>query len=46
MAVSKRIYEQNVFINCLFDRDYAVIFDAIVFAVTDCGFRPVCARNE
>lgn len=46
MALSKRRYEQNVFINCPFDRDYALIFDAIVFAVFDCGFRPVCARER
>src|SRR5258708_31957290 len=46
MAVSIRTYEQNVFINCPFDRDYAVLFDAIVFAVFDCGFRPVCARER
>lgn len=46
MAVSRRVYEQNVFINCPFDRDYSVIFNAIVFAVFDCGFRPVCARER
>jgi hypothetical protein len=46
MAVSGRVYEQNVFINCPFDRDYAPIFDAVVFAVFDCGFRPVCARER
>jgi len=46
MAVSKRVYEQNVFINCPFDRDYTPIFDAVVFAVFDCGFRPLCARER
>ncbi|MGZ8787562.1 MAG: hypothetical protein ACXW4P_04940 [Thermoanaerobaculia bacterium] len=46
MAVSRQGYEQNVFINCPFDREYAPIFDAIVFAVFDCGFRPVCARER
>ena len=46
MAVSRRVYDQNVFINCPFDRDYEPIFDALVFAVFDCGFRPVCARER
>lgn len=31
-------YDQNVFINCPFDRPYKRIFDALVFAVFDCGF--------
>jgi hypothetical protein len=39
-------YEQNVFINCPFDPDYAPIFEAIVFAVNDAGFRPKCARER
>ena len=39
-------YEQNVFINCPFDSDYAPIFEAIVFAVNDAGFRPKCARER
>jgi hypothetical protein len=39
-------YEQNVFINCPFDRDYAPIFEAIVFSVNDAGFRPKCARER
>ncbi len=33
-------YEYNVFINCPFDRPYKRIFDAVVFAVFDCGFIP------
>lgn len=28
----------NVFINCPFDRSYKPIFDAVVFAIFDCGF--------
>lgn len=36
MAAAK--YDQNVFINCPFDRPYKRIFDALVFAVFDCGF--------
>jgi hypothetical protein len=39
-------YEQNVFINCPFGADYAPIFEAIVFAVNDAGFRPKCARER
>lgn len=39
-------YEQNVFINCPFDEAYAPIFEAIVFAVNDAGFRPKCARER
>ncbi|HYC89221.1 MAG TPA: hypothetical protein VEO54_08430 [Thermoanaerobaculia bacterium] len=39
-------YEQNVFINCPFDSEYAAIFEAIVFAVNDAGFRPKCARER
>lgn len=30
----------DVFINCPFDKEYRAIFDAVVFAVLDCGFRP------
>jgi hypothetical protein len=39
-------YERNVFINCPFDAEYAPIFEAIVFAVHDAGFRPKCAREK
>jgi hypothetical protein len=39
-------YEHNVFINCPFDAAYASIFEAIVFAVNDAGFRPKCARER
>ncbi len=46
MAVSTRQYDENVFINCPFDREYNPFFDAIVFTVTDCGFRPNCARER
>lgn len=46
MTVSKRQYEQNVFINCPFDSQYTPLFEAIVFTIADCGFRPVCARER
>jgi len=39
-------YDQNVFINCPFDSEYAPLFEAIVFAVSDAGFRPKCARER
>ena len=35
--------ELSVFINCPFDSEYAVIFDAVVFATICCGFLPRCA---
>lgn len=36
-------YASDVFINCPFDDEYRSIFEALVFAVFDCGFRPRCA---
>jgi hypothetical protein len=39
-------YDQNVFINCPFDQEYAPLFEATVFAVNDAGFRPKCARER
>ena len=39
-------YSQNVFVNCPFDPEYAPIFDAIIFAVHDCGFVARCALEE
>ena len=45
MAVEE--YNSNVFINCPFnDDDYKDIFEAIVFAVFDCGFRARCSLEE
>ncbi len=38
-------YAYNVFINCPFDRGYRPIFQAIVFTVIDCGFKPLCAMS-
>jgi hypothetical protein len=31
-------YEDNVFINCPFDKQYKPVFSAIVFAIHDAGF--------
>jgi hypothetical protein len=44
--MSNEEYADNVFINCPFDPEYAPIFEAIVFAVNDAGFRPKCARER
>lgn len=38
-------YSNNVFINCPFDDDYSTIFNAVNFAIFDCGFIPRCARE-
>jgi hypothetical protein len=42
----KRKYNKNVFINCPFDSRYRPLFNAIVFAVYDCGFVVRCALEE
>jgi hypothetical protein len=31
-------YGRSVFVNCPFDEEYRYLFDALVFAVQDCGF--------
>jgi hypothetical protein len=31
-------YVRNVFLNCPFDTDYKPIFEALLFAIMDCGF--------
>jgi len=41
-----RDYNENVFINCPFDTEYKPLFNAIVFAVFDCGFIVRCALEE
>lgn len=33
-------YDRNVFINCPFDAAYRPLFEAVTFAVYDCGFYP------
>jgi hypothetical protein len=38
-------YDTSVFINCPFDADYRPLFEAVVFAVYDCGFHPRCAME-
>ena len=39
-------YNDNVFINCPFDKDYKPLLDAMVFTVYDCGFIVRCALEE
>jgi hypothetical protein len=36
-------YERSVFVNCPFDKAYKFLFEAIVFAVHDCGCVARCA---
>ena len=39
-------YNDNVFVNCPFDLAYKSLFDAMVFAIHDCGFIARCALEE
>jgi hypothetical protein len=39
-------YDGNVFINCPFDAGYKALFNALIFAVHDCGFVARCALEE
>ncbi len=41
--MARNEYHKAVFINCPFDAHYKPLFEAIVFAVLNCGFRPRCA---
>jgi hypothetical protein len=36
-------YGRSVFVNCPFDKDYRPLFEAVVFAVHDCGHVARCA---
>jgi hypothetical protein len=44
MAAGK--YDKCVFVNCPFDDDYTDLFEAILFAIFDCGFIPRCGLEE
>ena len=46
MAARRDRYRQSVFINCPFDNQYWPLFEALVFTVIACGFRPRCALEE
>ena len=39
-------YNDNVFINCPFDKAYKPFLWAIIFAIQDCDFTPRCAQEE
>lgn len=41
--MTSRTYDNSVFINCPFDSAYRPLFEAVTFAVYDCGFFPRCA---
>jgi hypothetical protein len=43
---SKMDSTKSVFINCPFDQDYASLFEAIVFSVVSCGFKPRSALES
>lgn len=45
MSKIPKDFETNVFINCPFDDLYDPLFNAIVFAVHDIGFRPRCSKE-
>lgn len=44
--IEPAFYQRNVFINCPFDDTYKPLFQAIIFTVLACGFRPRCAQEE
>lgn len=44
MAAAK-LSTDDVFINCPFDADFKPIFQALIFAIFACGFRPRSARE-
>ena len=39
-------FDKNVFINCPFDKEYFPLFQAMVFAINDCGFISRCALEK
>lgn len=41
-----RAHTRDVFVNCPFSDDYRPLFDAIVFTIQACGFRPRCALEN
>ena len=41
--MARSAYNENVFVNCPFDSEYQPLFEALVFAVHDCGFIARCA---
>lgn len=39
-------FGKSVFINCPFDERYWAIFEAIVFTIVACGFKPRCSLEN
>jgi hypothetical protein len=39
----RKTYQNSVFINCPFDKNYNELFRAIIFAIYDCGFIARCS---
>jgi hypothetical protein len=39
-------YESSVFINCPFDKQYENLFEAVLFTIFMCGFKPRCALEH
>ena len=39
-------YSKSIFVNCPFDRAYSPLFDAMIFAVTACGYIPRSALER
>jgi hypothetical protein len=45
LIVEENSSTNDVFINCPFDDDYSGIFDALIFTIHACGFRPRCTKE-
>lgn len=39
-------YDSSVFINCPFDKQYENLFEAVLFTIFMCGFKPRCALEH
>lgn len=39
-------YDSSVFINCPFDEQYSILFEAVLFTIFICGFKPRCALEH
>ena len=44
-ASTSEVYKRSVFINCPFDDAFKPLFEAMVFTVYACGYRPRCALD-
>ena len=41
-----KAYNKNVFVNFPFDSEYAELIRAVIFTISDCGFKPRCALER